>query len=91
MPMGLGYQKMKTAGLYLVPIKSYSRNIRVPSLLEQIVVMVLRNLRILIEYEEQAHTCSIQLILFLAGARVTDALICHGRGHIQARIDMTQP
>jgi hypothetical protein len=30
MLLGLGYQTLKTAGLYLVPIKSYSKNIRVP-------------------------------------------------------------
>ena len=38
MLLGLGYQTVKTAGLYLVPIKSYSKNNQVPYILERIVV-----------------------------------------------------
>jgi hypothetical protein len=30
MLLGLGYQRLKTAGLYLVPIKIYSKNNRLP-------------------------------------------------------------
>ena len=38
MSMGLGYEMLKTAGLYLVPIETYSKNIRLPWLLAPIVI-----------------------------------------------------
>ena len=37
MRLGLGYQTVKTAGLYLVPIKRYSKNNRLHWLLERII------------------------------------------------------
>ena len=35
-PMGLGYRMLKTAGLYIVPVKSYSKNNQVPYILKPI-------------------------------------------------------
>jgi hypothetical protein len=37
--LGPGYQMLKTAGLYLVPIESYSKNNRLPWLLAPIIVL----------------------------------------------------
>ncbi len=39
MLLGPGYQMLKTAGLYLVPIESYSKNNRLPWLLAPIIVL----------------------------------------------------
>jgi hypothetical protein len=39
MLLSLGYKMLKTAGLYLVPIKSYSKNNHLPYILESIIVV----------------------------------------------------
>ena len=45
MLLGLGYQTVKTAGLYLVPIKSYSKNNWVPYFLERIITVTILTLQ----------------------------------------------